>query len=102
MSRTNRLQLETLEAREVPATDLAYAIPLTGLPADVVTRVAADAAGNVYVTGTFSGTIDLNPDPLVADSFTARGTSDVFVAKYGFNGQLLWAATTDGQASEPA
>lgn len=102
MSRANRLRLEPLEAREVPATDLAYAIPLTGLPADVVTRVAADPAGNVYVTGTFSGTIDLNPDPLVSESFTARGASDVFVAKYGINGQLLWATTTDGAASESA
>src|SRR5262245_56315095 len=102
MSRAKRLRLEVLEAREVPATDLAYAIPLTGLPADVVTRVAADAAGNVYVSGTFSGTIDLNPDPLVNESFTARGGSDVFVAKYGFDGELLWATTTDGQANESA
>jgi hypothetical protein len=102
MSRTNRLRVEALEAREVPAGDLAYALPLTGLPADVVTRVVADPVGNVYVTGTFSGTVDLDPSPTEEYKVTARAGTDVFVAKYGYTGELVWARTLNGKANESA
>ncbi len=99
MSRTPRLGLESLEARAVPA-DLAYAQLLTGLPANAMTRVVGDAVGNLYVTGSFTGTIDLNPDPVLTRLMTANGGTDVFVAKYGYDGQLLWARQLDGQADE--
>ena len=99
MSRTPRLELESLETREVPA-DLAYAQMLTGLPENAVTRVVGDPVGNLYVTGSFTGTIDLNPDPLITQSITANGGTDVFVAKYGYTGQLLWVRQLDGQADE--
>ncbi|HKB01842.1 MAG TPA: hypothetical protein VKD90_06460 [Gemmataceae bacterium] len=102
MSRTNRLRLEALEGREVPAGDLGFAFTLPGLPADAVTRVAADAAGNVYVAGTFSGTVDLDPSPTAQMTLTAKGGTDVFVAKYGFSGQLVWARQLAGMANESA
>jgi hypothetical protein len=100
MSRTQRLNLQRLESREVPTSDLAYALQLTGLPASSVTHVAADPIGNVYVTGTFSGTVDLNPDPKVTASLTSHGGTDIFVAKYGTNGQFLWADQLGGAADD--
>ncbi|HEY2910216.1 MAG TPA: hypothetical protein VGI99_08215, partial [Gemmataceae bacterium] len=99
MTPTNRLRLETLEPREVPA-DLAYALSLTGLPANAVTHVVADGAGDVYVTGTFSSKIDLDPAPNAAFNLTPRGGTDVFVAKYDLDGQFLWADTLKGLADE--
>lgn len=102
MSRKQRLNVQALESREVPATDLAYALQLTGLPATSVTRIVADPIGNSYVTGSFSGTIDLNPDPKVEAKFTAHGATDLFVAKYGIKGQLVWAKTLAGGANETA
>jgi hypothetical protein len=101
MKRCNRLRLEALEGREVPA-DLAYAFHIPGLAADAQTHVVADSLGNTYVTGTYSGTIDLDPNPANALSLTARGGTDIFVAKYGATGQLLWAKSTNGAANESA
>lgn len=50
--------------------------------------VAVDAGGNVYVGGSFQGTIDPGNGPLVS-----AGSSDVFLAKLDAEGQALWAAS---------
>jgi hypothetical protein len=102
MARTNRLRVEALETREVPAGDLAHAFTIAGLPETAVTRVAADATGNQYVTGTFTGTLDLDPRATEVFNVTAKGGTDVFVAKYSATGQLMWAKTLSGMADESA
>ncbi len=43
--------------------------------------IAVDSAGNVYVTGSFTGTADLGGGPL-----TSAGSSDIFVASYTSSG----------------
>src|SRR6186713_3464712 len=48
--------------------------------------IAKDAAGNVYVTGEFSGTRDFG-----SYSLTSLGFSDVFICKYSSTGTCLWA-----------
>ncbi len=48
--------------------------------------VAADASGNVLVTGAFSGTVDFGGGPL-----TSAGNYDIFVAKYDPSGAHLWS-----------
>lgn len=54
--------------------------------------VAADALGNVYTCGTFTGTYDFDPNPGRQFAITARGKRDAFVAKYhGLDGSLAWA-----------
>jgi hypothetical protein len=49
-------------------------------------RVAASATGEVYVAGTFEGSIDLGGTPLLA-----QGSTDVFVAKLDAGGAHLWS-----------
>src|SRR5262245_7765757 len=102
MSSTKRLRVETLEVRDVPAGDLAYALQLTCLPATAVTRVAADPVGHLYVTGTFSGTVDLDPTTAGASTVVSRRGTDMFVAKYGHNGQLVWARSMGGTGNDSA
>ena len=62
---------------------------------DVGQSVATDAAGNVYVTGSFHDTVDFDPGPGVYN-LTSAGGSDVFVAKYTPSrrscGPATWAA----------
>jgi PKD repeat protein len=53
---------------------------------DVGNAVAVDASGNVVVTGYYSGTVDFGGSPLVS-----AGGWDVFVAKYGTDGNHLWS-----------
>lgn len=101
MSTLSRLRLESLEGREVPAGDLAYALGLTGLPLTSVVRVAVDPANNTYVTGSFTGTVDFDPSAAAAPLASAGGT-DVFVAKYSPTGVLVWAKGFGGTADDTA
>ena len=57
--------------------------------------VATDAAGNVYVTGTFRGPADFDPGS-GQTILTGIGSSDVFVAKYTRMGVLVWAKQIAG------
>lgn len=55
-----------------------------------------DAAGNVYTTGTFSGSVDFDPGP---GNFTLSG-SGVYISKLDGNGNFLWAKNAgDGDAN---
>lgn len=52
--------------------------------------VAVDVDGNVYLTGTFQETMDLDPGPGTAN-FTSAGSFDVFAVKLNSSGELIWA-----------
>ncbi|MHC5112580.1 MAG: SdrD B-like domain-containing protein, partial [Planctomycetota bacterium] len=58
--------------------------------------VGTDAAGNVYMTGTFRGTADFDPG---SGETLLHGVSnsDVFIAKYTRLGVLVWAKEIAGQ-----
>ena len=100
-TKTRRLNLQSLEAREVPA-DLLTALRLSGLGADAHLRVAADPVGNTYVVGSFSGTVDFDPSAATAVNLTSHGGTDIFVAKYGFGGRLVWARSAGGVGDDSA
>ncbi len=61
--------------------------------------VAADSAGNAYVTGTFQGTVDFDPGP-GAYNLTSAGNYDIFVAKYSPAGALVWARAMGGASND--
>jgi hypothetical protein len=64
-----------------------WAAQIGGPGPEEATGMGVDAAGNVYVMGTFYGTADFGGAQL-----TTAGLADVFVAAYASNdGSLLWA-----------
>ena len=68
---------------------------------DVVSAIATDRFGNVYVAGNFSGTVDFEPTvpPDVTD--TLAGTDgNSFVSKYDRSGVLLWVRNFGGRGSQ--
>ena len=54
--------------------------------ADNGASIAFTPAGNVFVTGYFSGTVGFGPVPL-----TSAGLGDIFVAKLDLTGTTLWS-----------
>lgn len=57
--------------------------------------IAADASGNVVVTGSFPGTINFGGGPL-----TSQGNYDVFVAKFAASGAHQWSKRFGGTDSD--
>ncbi len=58
--------------------------------------VAVDLNGNIYITGSFSGT------SVTFDSFTLTnyGGSDIFIAKYDPSGNVIWAESFGGTTND--
>ncbi|OQP44613.1 hypothetical protein A4H97_09605 [Niastella yeongjuensis] len=59
-----------------------------------VNKIATDAAGNVYVIGSFSGTVDFDPSP-VAQTLDG-GSEAIFIGKYDASGNLAWVKSING------
>lgn len=57
--------------------------------------IAVDGAGNVYVTGAYSGTATFGTTPK-----TSAGLTDIFVAKYNNSGNLLWIQSAGGAGED--
>ncbi len=63
--------------------------------------VTLDALGNMYVSGNFQVTTDLDPGIGVLN-FTATGASDIFVLKLTPTGSLVWGKQIGGPTAETA
>jgi len=59
----------------------------------------ADSAGNVYVVGTFSGSVNLNPTGTPA-SYSSPNSASAFIAKYSPAGALLWSHVWGGSSDD--
>jgi hypothetical protein len=62
--------------------------------------VALDEDGNVYVIGSFAGSVDLNPDSDGVENHTSSNSTDVFITKLNSEGSFQYTnvfggATTD-------
>ena len=74
---------------------LDWAGSIGGQTPDFGSVSATDPQGNIYITGYFRNTIDLDPGPGVAN-FMANGEEDLFIQKLSPSGNLLWAKTIGG------
>jgi hypothetical protein len=57
---------------------------------------AVDPSGNIFITGSFSGTV-----PFGATSLTSSGQRDIFVAKLDRTGGVLWASRMGSHNTPP-
>jgi len=67
-----------------------WAKQLAGIDLKDATAVGVDAAGNVYTTGFFYGTVDFDPGVGVS-SLTSKGYNDIFISKLDSSGNFVWA-----------
>ena len=66
-----------------------------GIGNDYAERPAVDRAGNVYVPGRFSNTVDFNPWG-TGDLHSSNGGLDIFVTHFDSNGNFKWTRTAGG------
>ena len=57
--------------------------------------IALDAAGNIYISGSFQSTVDFDPGAGVFN-LTSSGSRDVFVSKLNAAGNFIWAKQIGG------
>ncbi len=73
-----------------------FAKNLSGTGNEEGNSIALDASSNIYLTGTFSGTVDFDPGAGVVNVNSNSGSSDIFLAKYDALGNYLFAKAIGG------
>ena len=63
--------------------------------------IAIDEFGDIFVCGSFNGTVDFNPG-FGSATHTSRGGTDAFLVKFDANGTFQWVITFGGGSSTNA
>ncbi|HEY9851284.1 MAG TPA: DUF4347 domain-containing protein [Leptolyngbyaceae cyanobacterium] len=79
--------------------DLIWAKKIGGTITDVGKSIAVDSNGNIYTTGSFSGTVDFDPGAGTAN-LTSAGFSDIFISKFDSAGNYVWAKNIGGTGND--
>lgn len=74
-----------------PTPVFSWAKKCSGSSQELGTSIVPDGSGNTYVVGYFGGTVDFDPGPATVNLISTGGTDDIFIAKYDFNGNYVWA-----------
>ncbi|NEQ71852.1 MAG: DUF4347 domain-containing protein [Okeania sp. SIO2C9] len=75
-----------------------FAQNIGGSSSDYGNGIATDSNGNVWATGGFEGTIDIDSDG--NNDLTSNGSFDSYVAKFDSNGNLQFAQNIGGGSSD--
>jgi hypothetical protein len=78
-----------------PAGNFVWAKKIGGTGNDNSWGIALDNSGNVFVSGNFNGSCDMDPGPTLNNAFSA-GQTDVFILKLDAAGNYVWAKTMGG------
>ena len=70
-----------------------------GESSDRSRNVEVNGAGNVFVTGNYSSTVDFNPGTEV-EEYTSNGGSDIFLSSFDSSGNFAWVRTWGGNNIE--
>ena len=92
---TTRNDFDGFLAAYTSAGDLLWVEQIGGAEQDLARRVVCDAEGGIAVVGSFAGTATWGAGA-AAQTRTAAGSADGFVAAYGSDGTLRWVTTVGG------
>ncbi len=84
---------------QLPSYQWAISAGSTSGGAEDGKSVAYDQFGNIYVTGSYQGTVDFDPGVGVTN-LVSNGSDDVFLAKYTSAGSLVWAISIGSAQSD--
>jgi hypothetical protein len=68
-----------------------------GTSSEVNLGLDVDAAGNLVLTGRFSGTTDFDPN-ISTLNLTSNGSTDIFISKLDASGGIIWAKQIGGSS----
>lgn len=83
------------------AGNFEWAANIGGSASDEGFSVVSDASGNIYVSGTFEGSVDFDPG-MGTEIRTSNGRSDAFVLKLDASGNFMWVYTFGGAQDDAA
>jgi gliding motility-associated-like protein len=81
--------------------DFVWAKSMGGSGSDEGMGIDLDAAGNIYIAGSYAYTVDFDPNAGVSN-LTSPDFDAIFIAKYDSNGNLIWAKSIDGTHNQEA
>lgn len=79
--------------------NLLWAKSLGGTSYDLGYALYVDASGNVFITGSFAGTVDFDPGTATVN-LTSVGSDDIFVQKLSSSGSFVWAKSFGGTGDD--
>ncbi len=95
---TSSGNLDVFIAKYTSSGNLSWAKRIGSAGSDKANAVALDASGNVFVTGTFNGTVDF--DPGIETANISSAWDDVFIAKYSNSGNYVIAKSISGGSND--
>ncbi len=76
-----------------------WAKTIGGVGDDVGNNLQLDGAGNVFLAGYFSSTVDFDPGAGTSN-LVSVGNNDIFLCKYDNNGNYVWANGMGGSGAD--
>lgn len=73
-----------------------WAKAMGGTLSDIGNSIAIDDSENVFLTGTFQGTADFDPDASGLFNLSAIGGTDIYITKLNSSGNFIWAKAIGG------
>ncbi|MBL0341863.1 MAG: SBBP repeat-containing protein [Bacteroidetes bacterium] len=78
---------------QIPA--FTWAQGIGGTSSEISNDITVDFTGNLYITGSFEGTVDFDAGPGV-NAITSNGVFDIFILKLDASGNLIWVRSLGG------
>jgi hypothetical protein len=78
-----------------------WAKSVGGMGLDEANSVTVDALGNIYLAGTFRGRT-ITFDSITLTNIDSSNTTDIFLAKFATNGNVIWAKSVGGTGLDQA
>ena len=80
--------------------NLVFISIIGGTGGDMANSITIGKSGNLYLTGTYQGTVDF--DPWIGGTFnlTSAGADDIFIQKIDTSGMLMYAGSMGGSMND--
>ena len=95
-----------LIVKQSPNGEILWSYPIQAAAASIIAnKIRVDKDGNVYVTGSYAGTVDFDNGPGVASYTSAlnsrsRNSPDFFLLKLNTNGDFGWVRVAGGESGD--